>query len=343
MNKLITIIIPCHNCSTTIVDCWNSIKEQTIGLRSLEIILVDDASDDQNVTWNALSKIEASAPDSVIIIHLDKNVRQGGARNAALPYIHGKYFMFVDADDTIEPDSCEKLYYTAEAADADMVLFNCTYRDHNGNSIPRVIYKEHQTLDLSNDTIRRQTLLGNGLTYGCWDKLYRTEFYRSVGSFFPEHVIYEEPLFVYPLFFYATRIEILPEYLYNYYIHANSTVTEYALQHRGDHPAVQFLLLSWLKKHTDIFSKYYEEITFYIVWSAFIETLVFTKNDPESDTAYPFYEYIRSILIAEFPDYSKNHYIRSLGYAEIFAYLEQPIETQEALKNLRTLIKKANL
>ena len=75
MNKLISIIIPCHNCSATIVDCWNSIKEQTIGLRSLEIILVDDASDDQNVTWNALSKIEASAPDSVIIIHLDENVR----------------------------------------------------------------------------------------------------------------------------------------------------------------------------------------------------------------------------------------------------------------------------
>ena len=38
-----------------------------------------------------------------------------------------------------------------------------------------------------------------------------------------------------------------------------------------------------------------------------METLNFTKNDPKSETAYQFYEYIRSIL---FQDYSDNPYIR---------------------------------
>ncbi len=321
--------------------CWNSIKSQTMDLNSIEAIFVDDASNDQNATWETMLQIENEAPDSVIILHLEQNMRQGGARNAAFPYINGKYFMFVDSDDTIEIDACNMLYQKAEETNADMVLFNCTYRDDKGNSIPRVVYKEQMSLDLSDDEIRRKTLLGDGLTYGCWDKLYRTDFYKTVGSLFPEHMIYEEPLFVYPLFLYAKKVEILPVYLYNYFIHPKSTVTDTALRRRGDHPAVQLLLLNWLKKDAINFSKYREEIMLYIIWSTFVETLVFTKNDPKSDTAYQFYEYIRSILISEFPDYSENRYIQGIGYDEILAYLDKPIDSCETLDKLNALVKKA--
>ena len=339
--KLVSVIVPCHNCPSVLMRCWNSLKNQTMDLNSIEVIFVDDASDDQNATWDVLIEIEKEAPDSVIILHLEENLRQGGARNAAFPYIHGKYFLFVDADDTLDLNACKILYQKAENTNADMVLFNCMYCDEKGNTIPRIVYKEPVSLNLSEDETRRRTLLGHGLTYGCWDKLYRTNFYRSVGSVFPEHVVYEEPLFVYPLFLYAKRIEILSEYLYNYFIHANSTVTNTALNHRGDHPAVQLMLLNWLKKDKDTFLKYREEIMFYIIWTAFVETLNFTKHDPKSDTAYQFFEYIRSILVSEFPDHSNNRYIRMNEYNAIFAYLDKPIDSRDALEELDTLVKKA--
>ena len=282
-------------------------------LNSIEVVFVDDASDDQNATWDLLQLIENEAPDSVIILRLEQNMRQGGARNAALQYISGKYFMFVDSDDTIDPDACTTLYQKAEETNADMVLFNCMYCDDKGTLIPRVVYKEEMSLDLSDDEKRRKVLLGDGLTYGCVDKFYRTDFHKTVGSLFPEHMVYEEPLFVYPLFLYARHVEIITDYFYNYFIHPNSTVTYTAHRRRGDHPAVQLMLLSWLKKDASTYTKYREEIMLYIIWSAFVETLVFTKNDPKSDTAYQFYEYIRSILVSEFPDYSQNRYLRSIG------------------------------
>ena len=340
MNKLISIIIPCHNCSSTLDRCWDSIKNQSMGLDSIEVIFVDDASDDQNATWSLLLEIEKEVPDSVSIIHLEENLRQGGARNTALQYISGKYFLFLDADDTLDPTACKTLYQVAELKNADMVLFNCMYWDDKGNSIPRIVYKEPLSFDLSDDEIRRKTLLGHGLTYGCWDKLYRTQFYKSVGSLFPEHMIYEEPLFVYPLFLYANRIEILPDYLYNYYLHPNSTVTEAALKRRGDHSAVQFLLLAWLKKDSKTYRNYREEIMFYIIWTSFVETLNFTKNDPKSGTAYQFYEYIRSILVSEFPDYSNNRYIRANSFNGIIDYLGHPIDSEDTLESLNTLVKK---
>ena len=89
-----------------------------------------------------LLEIENEAPESVIILHLEENMRQGGARNAVLPYIHGKYFMFLDADDTLDENACKKLYQKAKTTGADMVLFNCMYRDEKGNSVPHNVYKE---------------------------------------------------------------------------------------------------------------------------------------------------------------------------------------------------------
>ena len=86
-NKLVSVIVPCFNCSSSLERCWNSIKRQSLGLDSIEIIFVDDASDDNNKTWNQLLKIEKEAPDSVSIVHLEHNMRQGGARNIALSYI----------------------------------------------------------------------------------------------------------------------------------------------------------------------------------------------------------------------------------------------------------------
>ena len=340
IDKLISIITPCHNSASTLMRCWNSVKNQSIDLASIEIIFVDDASDDNNATWEMLLQIENEAPDSVMLLHLEENVRQGGARNVGLPYVNGKYFMFLDSDDTLDKKACKTLYEKAENTNADMVLFNCMYRNDEGDSVPRVKYQEAMTLDLSKDDVRRKALLGVGVNFGCVDKFYKTKFYRSVGSLFPEHMVYEEPLFVYPMFVYANKVEIITDYLYNYYIHPNSTMTYEVNRRRGDHPAVQFLLLNWLKKDKEAYIKYREEIMIYIIWSAFLETLSFTKDDPKSDSAFEFYEYIRSILISEFPDYSKNRYIHRIGHENILAYLGKPIDSRETLEEINLLVKK---
>lgn len=50
--KKISVIIPCYNVSAYIDRCMTSIVSQTMGMDSLEIICVDDASTDD--TWEKL-------------------------------------------------------------------------------------------------------------------------------------------------------------------------------------------------------------------------------------------------------------------------------------------------
>ena len=95
--KKISVIIPCYNAQAYIPRCLHSIFSQTIGMETLEIILVNDASTDH--TLDILLQFENKFPDSVIVVNLEQNIRQGGARNVGLSYASGEYVAFLDADD----------------------------------------------------------------------------------------------------------------------------------------------------------------------------------------------------------------------------------------------------
>lgn len=104
-----------------------SLVGQSIGIDNLELIFVNDASTDDGQTWNMLNEIEKAYPESIIIIDLPHNRRQGGARNEGLKYASGEYIAFVDADDWVEAELFEKTYSRAKEKDADIVQFNYNY------------------------------------------------------------------------------------------------------------------------------------------------------------------------------------------------------------------------
>ena len=66
-----------------------SLVQQTIGIDQIELIFVDDASTDEDATWNMLQEFERAYPESIMILKLEENMRQGGARNVALQYATG--------------------------------------------------------------------------------------------------------------------------------------------------------------------------------------------------------------------------------------------------------------
>jgi len=73
-----------------------------------EIILVDDASQDQGLTKNCIDEILAEKIEDksikIRVIYLQRNVGPGGARNAGWDIAEGRYIAFLDADDAWVPD-----------------------------------------------------------------------------------------------------------------------------------------------------------------------------------------------------------------------------------------------
>lgn len=91
--KKVSVIIPCYNAVKWLPKCFLSLVQQTIGIEDIELIFVDDASDDNGATWAMLQEFEAAYPDNIMVIHLDDNMRQGGARNVALQYASGNILL----------------------------------------------------------------------------------------------------------------------------------------------------------------------------------------------------------------------------------------------------------
>lgn len=121
--KWISVIIPCYNAEMYIERCISSLVAQTIGIENLELIFVNDASDDNTI--NYLREWEIRYPDSIVVIDCENNRRTGGARNIGLRRACGKYIGFMDNDDEIEPEMYEMLYNAAEKYQCDVV--SCLY------------------------------------------------------------------------------------------------------------------------------------------------------------------------------------------------------------------------
>lgn len=113
---LISVVIPVYNVEKYIQAAIDSILCQN--LKQIEIILVDDGSTDESFQ---LCQRAAEQDNRIILIPMEhKGV--SAARNQGMAVASGKYILFMDADDWMEPDMLEYLYELAEWEHADIAV-----------------------------------------------------------------------------------------------------------------------------------------------------------------------------------------------------------------------------
>lgn len=112
----LSIIIPCYNCSSTIIRTLESI--QPITEEDHEVILVDDCSTDNTVE---VINEYAAYHDGVRLIKLDSNQGPANARNVGIDAAEGQYLAFIDSDDTVDADYLRKLYDVVKKSHADLI------------------------------------------------------------------------------------------------------------------------------------------------------------------------------------------------------------------------------
>lgn len=114
---LFSIIVPIYNVEPYIERCIVSLREQTY--KDIEIILVDDESPDN---CPAICDQYAKLDDRIQVIH-KKNGGLSDARNCGLAAATGEYVFFLDSDDYIALDTCEKFAQFAGSG-VDMLVGN---------------------------------------------------------------------------------------------------------------------------------------------------------------------------------------------------------------------------
>lgn len=116
-NVKVSIIVPVYNVEDYLDRCVKSLLTQTY--RNIEIILVDDGSPDG---CPQMCDDYALAHPQISVVH-KSNGGLASARNAGLNVADGKYILFIDSDDWIDPNTVEELCGFAETNQVDFVRF----------------------------------------------------------------------------------------------------------------------------------------------------------------------------------------------------------------------------
>lgn len=118
MNGKISIIVPVYNKEAYLVECMESLAQQTYP--DFEVLLVDDGSTDGSLNIAQTFCERDSRFHSIS----QKNGGQNAARKTGVEHAAGNWIVFVDADDTVAPGMCEVLMRRQRETDADIVYGN---------------------------------------------------------------------------------------------------------------------------------------------------------------------------------------------------------------------------
>lgn len=215
-NIKISIIIPVYNVESYLEECLNSALNQT--LKEIEIIAVNDGSTDRSP--EILNKYQNNP---IVTIINQPNQGQSVARNAGLKKASGEYIMFLDSDDWIDSDMCEKLYNKAKKFNVPLVI--CNMLQFWGNRKSKV-YNNLQTDENRNYSKKElyQLLLSQKLGCHVVNKLYLRQNMDQYKCSFEPGIYYEDLIFSFKIIEAYGQAVFINQPLYKYRMRSDSTV-----------------------------------------------------------------------------------------------------------------------
>lgn len=224
----ISIIIPCYNYGQYIESAIDSVLASTFN--DYEIIIINDGSTESQ-TIQILDHLKK--PKTKIISQANQKVSI--ARNNGIKISQGKYFLPLDADDTIEPTFLEKAYWILETKPNLGYVYSHVQLFGNENWIWETLEYNYYKL-----------LFENHISY-C--SLVRKKAWENIGGYNPNMIYgYEDWDFFINLGKHGWYGQLIPETLFNYRKHG-SGLYKIASEKKE-------LLIKQIKKnHSEIYSE----------------------------------------------------------------------------------------
>ena len=269
-------MVPVYNVEAYLERCLQSLVNQTF--KDIEILIINDCSPDDSQT--IIDHYVKSYNGMVRCIVHKENLGLGGARNTGIDNAYGKYIIFIDSDDYVELDMCEKLRSVAIANDSDVV--GCDYLVGKPGS-----YKERSDFPSqvcgALDYDKRRLLI-SGLSTSAVAKLIKRDLLVNNNLYFPEHMKNED-LATVPLWWvYVNRFDMVQEPMY-YYVQTENSIT------RTKNSTSYYEIISAALRVYDLFlerelDKEYEECMINVILKGVgteVNQLVNNVNKPEKD------------------------------------------------------------
>ena len=214
---LVSVIVAAFNVGRYLPQCLDSLVNQT--LKNIEIIVVDDASQDDSAA--ILCEYKGRYPHLVRVVTCERNQGLASVRNIGMRLARGEYIAFTDGDDWADIRMCEVMYQRAHDDGSDVVIADATvfYDDSKtfggffDQEIRRALDSQLRAAPFDLNRELRVMLLEPV----AWTKLYRRAFLQKHALEFEDGMnSYEDICFHFSVLLKATRLSLLDTALFFY-------------------------------------------------------------------------------------------------------------------------------
>ncbi len=213
-----SIIVPVYNVEKYLDRCLQSICNQSFA--DIEIIIIDDGSNDSS------SEIyeKYAGDDERIVIIRQANQGLSAARNTGMNHASGEYIIFVDSDDYIDVDTCERFNTIIKKNAPDMIIGNAI--THEGSlTYPMAHSNLHENMIYTGIEYSRLAISAREWYSMVWLGCYSRRFIEQRSLRFKTGICHED-LEVQPRLFLDTKTIIyMDKPFYHYCLRPDSITT----------------------------------------------------------------------------------------------------------------------
>ncbi len=206
----ISIVIPVYGVQRELGACLDSILGQSF--TDFEVIAVEDRSPDRS---GEILDEYGRRDQRVQVIHLDRTLGPGGARNAGVDRAAGDYVWFVDGDDLLTEGALAAVAARLALAEPDVLLIGFARLAPSGAALPnawRHLLREQRQAQVFTLADRPEVAR---LTMTAWSKVIRRAFIAGLGLRFGSGIHEDVPVTC-ALLLHARRIATLDAVCYLY-------------------------------------------------------------------------------------------------------------------------------
>ena len=206
MNK-ISIIVPVYNAEKYLRKCCYSILEQKY--KDIELILINDGSTDDS---EKICK-QVCLEDSRVMFKTINNQGVSVARNVGIDCATGKYIMFVDSDDWLEPKSLESISEIIES-EQDVYVLN-HWQEYQNNSREIFMNPCETTIPSLLEHLGELREI-DSLLCTVWNKVYKCSLIKEKGIRFLENIPFGED-FLFNMDFFMVAENLVCSNIFSYH------------------------------------------------------------------------------------------------------------------------------